>query len=105
MKYLKKFEIRDYFITTDTDLRYAILLLFKGDTYVRCAFNGVNQQFVEFDEVKNISQVVKYLPQDVDEAITILNFDNIIFGISDFKFDVMTIEELELLINTNKYNL
>ena len=103
MKYLKKFEINNYLITTNTDLRYAIILEYEGKKYVRYTLDGIGRQFIALEHITNISQVIKFLPKDVEEAIK--NFDKEMHTLTDVKFKVMPIDELELLINTNKYNL
>jgi len=99
MKHIKSFEIDNYIVTTNTDLRYAIVIEFEGKLYVNAIKEGDVNGFIDISNIEHISQVINHLPQYVKSEID--KFKDIVGG----KIDIMTIDKLKLLIDVNKYNL
>ena len=100
MKYIKKFEISNYQITTNTDLRYVIVVKIDNNLYVKCNKTGENTNFDIISSITHISQVITYFPNDINFEMK--KYENMP---DKYEFDVMTIDEIEMLINANKYNL
>ena len=96
MKHLKIYD--NYILTSDKDIRYVIVVDYKDETYFN-TIKGTVDGFTEISEITDFRTVIKVNQYELEEKLKLIKHR--LAGIITY----IHLEEAELLINANKYNL
>ena len=106
MKHLKKFENID-------DVEYTVILFSNGKKYVNVnqpfPIRAYRSDFKDISLIVDINKIQKYSLNDAESCVSDLVEYYKIYNVLLYKFKVQTIEEtleeIQILRNTKKYNL
>lgn len=96
------FEKYDIITSTNRDIRYVITLHFNDDIYVNC-YSNISNGYVKINDITDMNYVIKYFPSQIEQEIN--NVKDDLISYVNYKIEVLTIDELELQVTANKYNL